>query len=74
MTLSREEIKAVCRKATEITSQPSIRKHKMTDINLDTVELKNVNATAVVGDKEVTVEVKDKDQDKKVEASDVLPV
>ncbi len=46
----------------------------MTDINLDTVELKNVNATAVVGDKEISVEVKDKNEKKADQASDVLPV
>lgn len=49
----------------------------MTDINLDTVELKNANVTAIVADKQVSVEVKDKDaEDKSMgdKTAEVLPV
>lgn len=45
----------------------------MTDMNLDNVELKNANVTAVVGDKQISAEIKDKPTlaDK---AAEVLPV
>jgi hypothetical protein len=46
----------------------------MTDINLDTVELKNAAATAVIGEKQVSVEVKDKDEADKAQADETSPV
>lgn len=43
----------------------------MTDINLDTVELKNAEVVAVVGDKQISAKVEDKSTADK--AKDVLP-
>lgn len=45
----------------------------MTDINLDTVELKKAEFTANVGDKQITAKVADKAEADKADAAEDVP-
>lgn len=46
----------------------------MTDMNLDNVNVKTANVTAVVGDKEISAEIKDKNKNLPEQAKEVLPL